>query len=26
LLTYDTPGQKWGASPAYSAEVDVIQF
>ncbi len=26
ILTYNAPGQKWGTSPAYSAEVDVIQF
>jgi len=26
ILTYNSPGQKWGTSPAYSAEVDVIQF
>jgi hypothetical protein len=26
FLTYNTPGQEWGASPTYSAEVDVIQF
>jgi hypothetical protein len=26
LMTYNAPGQKWGTSPAYSAEVDVIQF
>jgi len=24
--TYNTPGTPWGASPAYSAEVDVLQF
>lgn len=26
LMTYKTPGQAWGASPTYNAEVDVIQF
>ncbi len=26
FLTYNTPGQEWGTSPTYSAEVDVIQF
>jgi hypothetical protein len=26
LMTYNSPGQKWGTSPAYDAEVDVIQF
>jgi hypothetical protein len=26
VLTYNTPGQKWGTSPTYSAEVDVLQF
>ena len=26
FLTYNTPGQEWGSSPTYSAEVDVIQF
>ena len=24
--TYNQPGQKWGTSPMYSSEVDVIQF
>ena len=26
FLTYNLPGQKWGTSPTYSSEVDVIQF
>jgi hypothetical protein len=26
IETRNTPGQAWGSSPAYSAEVDVIQF
>jgi hypothetical protein len=26
ILTYNTPGQKWGTSPEYSAEVDIVQF
>jgi hypothetical protein len=26
FLTYNQPGQKWGTSPTYSSEVDVIQF
>ena len=26
FLTYNQTGQQWGASPTYSAEVDVIQF
>jgi hypothetical protein len=26
FYTFNTPGQEWGASPTYSAEVDVIQF
>jgi len=26
LKTYNTPGAPWGASPLYSAEVNVIQF
>jgi hypothetical protein len=26
FLTRNTPGQEWGTSPSYSAEVDVVQF
>jgi hypothetical protein len=26
FFTYNAPGQEWGRSPTYSAEVDVIQF
>ncbi|MFZ1011382.1 MAG: hypothetical protein WAN65_31385 [Candidatus Sulfotelmatobacter sp.] len=26
FLTYNQPGQKWGASPTYSSEVDIVQF
>jgi hypothetical protein len=26
FFTENTPGQEWGVAPAYSAEVDVIQF
>ncbi len=26
FFTYNTPGQEWGSSPTYNAEVDVIQF
>ncbi|MGA3348459.1 MAG: hypothetical protein ABSC33_05505 [Candidatus Sulfotelmatobacter sp.] len=26
FLTYNNPGQEWGTSPSYSAEVDAIQF